>query len=200
MGRSKSQAKSSVKQPEEPSPTEPISVGNLYEGGALKQTLDEVAREAVLDAGYEEDIRISNIKILLGLAAIGCALYAQFGPGKFPANWWAVFGCVVAYLVLTIAMNIYSWRMEADAFLVTRPFRGSKGLRVASRMDRFSDAYSLVITDRADPQLEVTSAIRIPDYFHEDGYLAVEAWRREVEKLCTEYSIKHGAKGAKKSN
>lgn len=54
---------------------------------------------------------------------IGLALYAQFGPGKFPANWWTIFWCIVTYIVLALGMNYYSWRMERDAFLVTRPFR-----------------------------------------------------------------------------
>lgn len=54
---------------------------------------------------------------------IAAALYSQFGPGKFPANWWQVFACVVTYIVLTLALNIYSWQVEGDAFLLTKPFK-----------------------------------------------------------------------------
>ncbi len=60
---------------------------------------------------------------MLHTRSIGAGLLSQFGPGKFPGNWWMVFGCVVAYLVLTTALNLYSWKVEGEAFLVTRPFR-----------------------------------------------------------------------------
>lgn len=56
---------------------------------------------------------------------MGFALFAQFGPGKFPANWWQVFFCVVAYVLLSCALNWYSSAYEGDAFLVTKPRRVS---------------------------------------------------------------------------
>ncbi|PNH12812.1 putative signal peptidase complex subunit 2 [Tetrabaena socialis] len=156
MGRAKVpkvKGTASAAAPEEKEDREPVRVKNLYEAGALKGALDDVAREVVLDAGYEEDVFITNTKIILGVAAISAALYAQFGPGKFPSTWWTVFGCVVAYLILTLAMNLFTSKMEGDAFLVTRPFRGCKGLRVCSRLPRYSDQYSLALVDRSDPSL-----------------------------------------------
>ncbi|GLC37872.1 hypothetical protein PLESTB_001485100 [Pleodorina starrii] len=199
MGRK--QASKPAKPEPVPEPArEPIRISNLYEAGVLKGTLDDVAREVVLDHGYEEDIVINNVKIVLGLVAIAAAAYSQFGPGKFPANWWMVFSCVILYIVLTFAMNIYSWKMEGDAFLVTKPFRGGQGVRLSSRMARFSCEYTLVLTDREDPNLEVLSTVRIPEYFHEDGYLADTAWRTEVEQLCAAFDAKRGEKAAKKQN
>lgn len=58
---------------------------------------------------------------------IACALFSQFGPGKFPANWWMVFGCVVTYVVLTVILNWFAVKWEGDAFLVTKPYRVSGG-------------------------------------------------------------------------
>ena len=52
---------------------------------------------------------------------IGLALYAQFGPGKFPANWWSVAFCVAAYSILTMVINTYSQRVEGDAYLICKP-------------------------------------------------------------------------------
>lgn len=52
---------------------------------------------------------------------IGFALYAQFGPGKFPANWWSVAFCVASYSILTMVINLYSQRVEGDAYLVCKP-------------------------------------------------------------------------------
>ncbi|PNW75367.1 hypothetical protein CHLRE_12g524200v5 [Chlamydomonas reinhardtii] len=202
MGRAKpaaAKAASPAKPAEEDAP-EPIKLTNLYDAGALKGALDEVAREVVLDAGFNEDVMVSNIKLLLGFTAIGSGLLAQFGPGKFPANWWMVFGCVVAYLVLTTLLNLYSWKVEGEAFLVTRPFRGGKGVRVSSRMGRWSDEFTLVITDREDPSLEVTSQHAIPEFFHSNGYMADGAWRAAVEKLTSSYLERLAARRGKKDD
>ncbi|GIL46783.1 hypothetical protein Vafri_3674 [Volvox africanus] len=197
MGRNKKPEPVKVPANAEPA-RDPIRLSNLYDAGALKGTLDEFAREVILDQGHQEDTSINNVKIALGLAAIACAIYSQYGPGKFPANWWMVFGCVMSYIVLTFVMNVYSWKMEADAFLVTKPFRGGKGLRLSSRMARFSDEYSLVLTDRKDPKIEVMNTVRIPNFFHADGYLAESAWRAEVEKLWRAFEEKQGDKAKKR--
>ncbi|KAG2498946.1 hypothetical protein HYH03_003136 [Edaphochlamys debaryana] len=178
----------------------PLKLSNLYEGGALKAALDDVAREAVLDQGYQEDVMIQNIKIGLGLLAIGAAVFSHFGPGKFPANWWQVFACVVTYVVLTIAMNVYSMRVEGDAFLVTKPFRGTKGVRLSSAMHRFSEDYTLAITDKEDPSLEVQSTYKVPKYFHEDGYMAEGAWKEEVDKLAASLAALRTERTGKKND
>ncbi|KAG2453530.1 hypothetical protein HYH02_001749 [Chlamydomonas schloesseri] len=143
---------------------------------------------------------VSNIKLALGFTAIGAGLLSQFGPGKFPGNWWMVFGCVVAYLVLTTALNLYSWKVEGEAFLVTRPFRGGKGVRVSSRMGRWSDEFTLVITDREDPSLEVSGQYSIPEYFHANGYMADGAWRAAVDKLTGSYLEALAARRGKKDD
>ncbi|EFJ45361.1 hypothetical protein VOLCADRAFT_105904 [Volvox carteri f. nagariensis] len=198
MGRSK---KPEPVKPIAPEPArEPIRLTNLYDAGILKGTLDEFAREVILDYGHQEDVMINNVKIGLGIAAMAIAAFSHFGPGKFPANWWMVFGCVVSYILLTFVMNIYSWKMEGDAFLVTKPFRNGKGLRLSSRMGRFSNEYTLVLTGREDPDIEVMSTVRISSFFHEDGYLAESAWRAEVEKLWQAFEQKRGEKVAKKKD
>ncbi len=56
-------------------------------------------------------------------AAPGCriffALYAQFGPGKFPSTWYTVFYCVVCYIFVTLILNVFCYVKEGDAFLIT---------------------------------------------------------------------------------
>ena len=49
------------------------------------------------------------------------AVYAQFGPGKFPATYWIVLGCVVSYCLLTWALAMYCWKFEGDAVVLTKP-------------------------------------------------------------------------------
>jgi hypothetical protein len=71
---------------------EPVKLQNLYDGAAVKGALDEAAREVrmrqgqrdvdgsakkasacrlqvVVEAGYEEDFSVSNVKLGLGLIA-----------------------------------------------------------------------------------------------------------------------------------
>ena len=74
---------------------------------------------------------------------IACALYAQFGPGKFPGTWWTVLACVVLYIVLTVTMNWYSWKAEGESFLVTRPFKVGHGGRCGTAM-RTDDRHALL--------------------------------------------------------
>ncbi len=49
------------------------------------------------------------------------ALYAQFGPGKFPDTFSTVVGCVIAYSLVTFVLYYYVTRYEGDSFLITRP-------------------------------------------------------------------------------
>jgi len=75
---------------------------------------------------------LTQLGVLL-ICRIGFALYAQFGPGKFPANWWSVAFCVVCYSALTMAINNYSQRVEGDAYLVCKPRKvGHLGMMNAS--------------------------------------------------------------------
>jgi len=72
---------------------------------------------------YSAVVLMQHPMLVCRLCRISCALYAQFGAGKFPQNWWPVFYCVVAYVVLTIVLNVYSYQMEGDSFLVCKPRR-----------------------------------------------------------------------------
>ena len=56
---------------------------------------------------------------------VALALYAQFGPGKFPANWWMVLYCVVAYTIISVFLHFYSLKFEGDAFALCLPRRVS---------------------------------------------------------------------------
>lgn len=48
------------------------------------------------------------------------ALLAQFYPGKLPDTWWILAACVSVYGGLTLALNTFSARWEASAFLFLR--------------------------------------------------------------------------------
>jgi signal peptidase complex subunit 2 len=52
---------------------------------------------------------------------VGLALYAQFGPGKFPANYSSTLYCVVGYCVVSVVLSIFSYFKEGDSFMITHP-------------------------------------------------------------------------------
>ena len=106
--------------------------------------------QAILDAGYEEDFFVSNVKI--GLGSLTCeqqpsltgsqlmfaqartsskapcdfcriviALLAQFYPKKYPDNWLLLLICLVLYGIGTAILSVFTTLVEDDSFLITRP-------------------------------------------------------------------------------
>lgn len=189
MGRPRAKTTKTEKptESEEVSDKEPAKI-NPYDGNTVKHTLDEAVREVILRYGYKEDVFVSNVKIFLGLVAIGLAILAQFGPGKFPANWWMVFGCVAGYVVVTVILNFFSYFVEKDSFLITHVKKAiGVGLRASSKMERYKEEYKLVLSTNEKLFREVCFEESISKFFHEDGYLAESAINQAVEKLLNEF-------------
>lgn len=165
---------------------------NIWDTTSVKHALDEAASETILDHGYDEDHFVSNVKIALGLISIALALLAQFWPGKFHANWWIVFWCVVAYVVVTAILTLFCAMREGNAFMFAKPAKGAT-LMVSSTLPRFSDKYTLKIgstggaTGRRSP-VEATHSIA--KYFHSDGYLELPAFEADVVKLLHAFERK----------
>ncbi|TXG49906.1 hypothetical protein EZV62_025781 [Acer yangbiense] len=59
---------------------------NLLDHHSIKHILDESVSEIVTSRGYVEDVRMSNVRLLMGTAIIVIALLAQFYKKKFPEN------------------------------------------------------------------------------------------------------------------
>uniref|UniRef100_A0A7N0R8E0 Signal peptidase complex subunit 2 n=1 Tax=Kalanchoe fedtschenkoi TaxID=63787 RepID=A0A7N0R8E0_KALFE len=70
---------------------------NLLDHHSIKHLLDESVTEVVTSRGYKENVRLSNIKLLLGLVIIAIALVAQFYWKKFPENKNFLIGCIILY-------------------------------------------------------------------------------------------------------
>jgi hypothetical protein len=121
--------------------------------------------------------------------SIACALYAHFGPGKFPGNASTVAACVCAYALLTAVLGVFSHFREGDSFLITLPKPGhDSGLRVASRMDRHGDGYTLTVSS-ANKDEDHTAKLEtsVANYFHSDGVMAEVKWRAHVRRLLSQY-------------
>ncbi|CAN8246312.1 unnamed protein product [Cochlearia groenlandica] len=154
---------------------------NLLDHNSVKHILDESVSDIVTSRGYKEDVRLSNVKLVLGTIIIVVAVIAQFYNKKFPENRDILIACIglypflssnfrflldtylillhiVArsnfYVVLTAVMQLIMYTKEKNAILFTYPLQGSftsTGLVVSSKLPRFCDQYTLTI-DSADPK------------------------------------------------
>ncbi|KAH7548199.1 hypothetical protein JRO89_XS14G0082400 [Xanthoceras sorbifolium] len=154
---------------------------NLLDHHSIKHILDESVSEIVTSRGYVEDVRMSNVRLLLGSIIIVIALVAQFYKKKFPENRDFLIGCIVLYpslilfdcvifhviyvhvrvifdsgkyIVFNVILQLIIYTKEKNAILFTYPPDGSftsTGLVVSSKLPRFSDLYTLTIAS-ADPK------------------------------------------------
>ncbi|KAI5670532.1 hypothetical protein M9H77_10896 [Catharanthus roseus] len=172
---------------------------NLFDHNSIKHILDESVSEIVTSKGYIEDVRLSNIRLLIGAVIIIIALFAQFYNKKFPENRNFLIGCI--YILFNGILQLIIYTKEKNAILFTYPPPGSfntTGLVVSSKLPRFSDMYTLTVAS-ADPQsisakppVEFTKSVT--QWFTKDGVLVEGLFWKDVEGLINEY-----AKETKKS-
>ncbi|KAJ8446463.1 hypothetical protein Cgig2_028430 [Carnegiea gigantea] len=151
---------------------------NLLDHHSLKHILDESAIEVVKARGYVEDVRLSNVRLLMGTIIIIIALVAQFYPKKFPENRNFLIGCIILYPFLYICsvvfiflwlrvINLIIYTKEKNAIMFTYPPPGSfnmTGLVLSSKLPRFSDMFT------------------------KDGVLVEGLFWKDVEGLIDEYN------------
>ncbi|KAF4386133.1 hypothetical protein F8388_016385 [Cannabis sativa] len=166
-----------------PTPPKTPKKTNLLDHHSIKHMLDESVSEIVTSRGYVEDVRLSNVRLLLGTVIIVIALFAQFYKKKFPENRDFLIGCILI---------IYT--KEKNAILFTYPPVGSftsTGLEISSKLPRFSDMYTLTIAS-ADPKsisanepVELTKSVT---KFTKDGVLVEGLFWKDVEALIDQYA------------
>ncbi|KAL5710421.1 hypothetical protein ACHQM5_020984 [Ranunculus cassubicifolius] len=182
-----------------PTPTTPPKQtpkkANLLDPTSIKHLLDETVTEIVKSRGYPENVKLSNVKLLIGAVTIAIALVAQFYPKKFPENSDVLIGCIGLYVVFNIILQVITYTMEKDAILFTHAPTGiftSTGLVVSSKMPKFSDMYTLSITS-SDPKsisagkpVELTKSVT--KWFTKDGILVEGLFWKDVNGLINEYA------------
>ncbi|KAL0720711.1 hypothetical protein Bca4012_035310 [Brassica carinata] len=167
---------------------------NLLDHNSIKHMLDESVSDIVKSRGYKEDVRLSNLKLILGTVIIVVALVAQFYNKKFPENRDFLIGCIASYVVLNGVLQLILYTKEKNAILFTYPPEGSftsTGLVVSSKLPRFSDEYTLTI-DSADPKsisagksVQLTKSVT--QWFTKDGVLVEGLFWKDVEALIKDY-------------
>lgn len=168
---------------------------NLLDHHSIKHILDESVSEIVTGRGYTEDVRMSNIRLLIGVIIIVIALFAQFYKKKFPENKNFLIACIVLYIVFNAILQLIIYTKEKNAILFTYPPEGSfnsTGLIVSSKLPRFSDMYTLNIAS-ADPQsisarptVELTKSVT--QWFTKEGVLVEGLFWKDVEGLINDYA------------
>ncbi|XXG49326.1 hypothetical protein AAC387_Pa02g3539 [Persea americana] len=168
---------------------------NLMDPHSIKHLLDESVSDIVTSRGYTEDVRLSNIRLLLGIIIIAIALVAQFYPKKFPHNRDFLIGCILLYIFFNGLLHLIIYTKEKNAILFTYPLAGSfnsTGLVVSSKLPRFSDTYTLSVAS-ADPKsvsakkpVQLTKSVT--QWFTRDGILVEGLFWKDVNKLIDDYT------------
>ncbi|CAF1869577.1 unnamed protein product [Brassica napus] len=153
---------------------------NLLDHNSIKHMLDESVSDIVTSRGYKEDVRLSNMKLILGAVII-----AMCGSLTMECT----------YVVLNGVMQLIMYTKEKNAILFTYPLEGSftsTGLIVSSKLPRFSDEYTLTI-DSADPKSisagkSVQFTKSVTQWFTKEGVLVEGLFWNDVEALIKDYA------------
>ncbi|KAG2730454.1 hypothetical protein I3843_01G287000 [Carya illinoinensis] len=168
---------------------------NLSDHYSIKHILDESVSEIVTSRGYVEDVRMSNIRLLMGTIIIIIALAAQFYRKKFPENRNFLIGCIVLYIVFNGLLQLIIYTNEKNEILFTYPPVGSftgTGLVVSSKLPRFSDTYTLGIASADPKSISANQPVQltrsVTEWFTKDGVLVEGLFWKDVEALINEYA------------
>ncbi|CAK8538268.1 unnamed protein product [Lathyrus sativus] len=168
---------------------------NLLDHHSVKHILDESVSEVVKGRGYVEDVRLSNVRLLIGSVIIVIALFAQFYKKKFPENRDFLLACIALYVIFNGLLQLIIYTKEKNAILFTYPLSGSftsTGLVVSSKLPRFSDIYTLTV-ESADPKSisanePVNLTKSVTEWFTKDGVLVEGLLWKDVETLIAQYT------------
>ncbi|XP_023907281.1 signal peptidase complex subunit 2 [Quercus suber] len=168
---------------------------NLLDHHSIKHILDESVSEIVTNRGYVEDVRMSNIRLVMGTIIIVIALVAQFYKKKFPENRDFLIACIALYVVFNGLLHLIIYTKEKNAILFTYPPAGSftsTGLVVSSKLPRFSDMYTLIIASSDPKSVSANEPVQftksVTQWFTKDGVLVEGLFWKDVEALIDQYA------------
>ncbi|XP_078166114.1 signal peptidase complex subunit 2-like [Carex rostrata] len=168
---------------------------NLLDPHSIKHLLDESVTEVVKSKGYPEDVKLSNLRLLIGTVIIGIALLAQFYNKKFPENRNFLIGCIISYIAFNVLLHLISYTKEKNAILFTYPPAdsfSSTGLIVSSKLPRFSDMYTLIIASADPKSISAKKPVHftksVTKWFTKDGELVEGLFWKDVDRLIDDYN------------
>ncbi|KAJ8755565.1 hypothetical protein K2173_022144 [Erythroxylum novogranatense] len=162
---------------------------NLLDHHSIKHILDESVTEVVTSSGYVENVRLSNVRLLIGIIVIVIALVAQFYNKKFPEN------RDFLYIVFNALLQLIIYTKEKNAILFTYPPEGSytsTGLVISSKLPRFSDEYTLIVASADPKSISAGKTVQftksVTQWFTKDGVLVEGLFWKDVDALINDYS------------
>ncbi|KOM46934.1 hypothetical protein LR48_Vigan07g063800 [Vigna angularis] len=168
---------------------------NLLDHHSIKHILDESVSEVVTSRGYVEDVRLSNVRLVIGAIIIVIALFAQFYKKKFPENRDFLIACIALYPFATILFYLIIYTKEKNAILFTYPPAGSftsTGLVVSSKLPRFSEMYTLTIASADPKSISANETVQftksVTEWFTKDGILVEGLFWKDIEALIAQYT------------
>ena len=161
-----------------------------YDHVALRRAYDDATVSAVIAAGYDEDTRTVDAKIVLEICALIVACVAQlaFARGSIESA-GAQWSLVAVYALFVSVAHGVAKLVERDALVLTRargadadgrePTKSStharcaNGLTVRVRMERFDETFSVIVRGKGDKGCDASDALRcdanVGDFVDEDG-------------------------------
>ena len=88
----------------------------LGDTATIKRLMDDAAITALLDEDeldYDEDVSLSNVKLVVGFAGVGASLVSHAFPAPFPKNWWVLLICCAFYFAMSGVLQLLPGRESA---------------------------------------------------------------------------------------
>jgi hypothetical protein len=161
---------------------------NVYDQNAVKQLLDDVVMTYVLETrGLEEDLTLSNYKLVLGGLSCVVALVSHFYPQPFPENVWVLTVCVASYFLLSLLLQYVAYTMEGHSILITRDtLRGKKlikALNIQTIFPKCEEQFTINAQLRKGKPAAYSISSSIGRWFQEDGTFLRDSFIQDLDQL-----------------
>lgn len=179
------------------SPSPSSSMGptkiNVYDQNAVKQLLDDVIIQHVIDGrGLKEDLTLSNYKLALGAFSCLIALASHFAPFSFPENMWFLKVCVVLYFLISTILSYLSYSVEGCTILTTKDTliederkksRFMRAMAIETLLPRCDENFAIHVRTRRGKPVARTMTSSIGRWFQEDGTFLADTFEQDIDHL-----------------
>jgi len=170
---------------------------NLAEHAAVKTCLDEqIAEYFTKKQGFQEELKWSNWRLILGTIAISIALTAQFYPMPFPQSRWFLAACVGAYVILQGFLALIQQRL-GDTVFISKPIPGVQNpaakkkdkptgrpaIQVRATIPKYETTYTVTV-ETLEPRPKTHKVdLDVSKFFDEEGTYLQDKFFQELARL-----------------